>query len=205
MLCSAPLALLSRVNWGAEMNIASLLKPVGLAVALSLFGGAAQSATLTGDPSGPSSGIYCCSPWSTNLDNYLSGNVHHVLLESSDVGEVTLKFVNPTRWEAFFEYRVDSGPSLGVTPHPTIPGTFEFAFETLAPNSFAILTYLVSEHIEIRSAFGVERDWDFDWTKFAATPVPLPGALLLFGSALAGFFGFSKLRKRLSTNEPAAA
>jgi hypothetical protein len=29
------------------------------------------------------------------------------------------------------------------------------------------------------------------------TPVPLPGAVLLFGSALLGFFGFSRARKRL--------
>jgi hypothetical protein len=178
------------------MQIAHFLKPIGFSIALLLFGGAAQSATLTGDPSGPSAGIYCCSPWSTNLDNYLSGDAHHVLLESSDVGSVTLKFVNPTNWQAFFEYRVDSGPSLGVTPHPTLAGTFQYAFESLAANSTAILTFIVSEHIEIRSAFGVERDWDFDWTKFAATPVPIPGALLLLGSALAGFFGFSKLRER---------
>jgi len=185
------------------MNIASLLKPVGLAFALSLFGGAAWSATLTGEPSGPSSGIYCCSPWSTNLFNSENG-LHHVLLESSNIGSVELKFVNPTNFNAFFERRVDSG-APGPNPHPTVIGDFIFPTTMLAPNSVAVFTFLANEHIEIRSAFGPERDWDFDWTKFASTPVPLPGAVLLFGSALAGFFGFSKLRKRLSTHEPAAA
>jgi len=37
------------------------------------------------------------------------------------------------------------------------------------------------------------------------TPVPVPAALVLFGSALAGFFGFGKLRKRFSAREPAVA
>ena len=35
------------------------------------------------------------------------------------------------------------------------------------------------------------------------TPVPLPAALVLFGSALAGFFGFSRLRERF--RRPAVA
>jgi len=37
------------------------------------------------------------------------------------------------------------------------------------------------------------------------TPVPIPAALILFGSALAGFFGFGKLRKRFAAREPATA
>jgi len=37
------------------------------------------------------------------------------------------------------------------------------------------------------------------------TPVPLPAALVPFGSALAGFFSFSRLRERLFNRMPATA
>ena len=189
------------------MNIAGLLKPIGLVVALSLFGSSAWSATLTGDPSTPSVGTYPAGqlPWSTNLANYLSGDFHHVLLVSSDVGEVTLKFVNPEPYNVNFETRLDGVVLLAGTPHALMAGDFTYPNYTLAGLTEIIMTFTVNGYIEIRSALGPERDGDFDWTRFDAIPVPLPGALLLFGSALAGFFGFSKLRKRLSTHEPAAA
>ena len=92
------------------------------------------------------------------------------------VGEVDLEFVNNTNSLAFFEYRED-GQKVGTTSHPVVtddvihPGVSVDGRDEDYPVT-VIKTFKVDQKVEIRLALGGERDWDFDWTAFAAAPAP---------------------------------
>lgn len=126
---------------------------------------------------------------------HFDGGFHYVELIDSGPGYVELRFV-ATSWPSWFEYRIDDvSPSSG-TAHPTIAG--EFIHPNVAVSAGNSTTRIFSgSFVDIRSAFGPERDWDFDWTRFnipAVAPVPLPAGLPLLVAGL-GLFGVLRVRR----------
>ncbi|MBN2203169.1 MAG: hypothetical protein JW700_03215 [Candidatus Aenigmarchaeota archaeon] len=120
----------------------------------------------------PSSGNYVFP--STNEDNKNGENVYrpgvigpHVNLVSAGLGEVTLQFVNPNKYLACFEYMTDGGdPSqiqVDENYHPDVTDMYPYVCLT---NDVTEMIIPASEFVEVRSIFGGERDWDFDWTRF---------------------------------------
>lgn len=102
-----------------------------------------------------------------------SGIGPHVNVVSTGVGEVTLEFVMPQTYLGCFEYRSDGEPSQygNIYPHPVIIGDFYYHYKCINNTTFT-KTFYADEYVEVRSAFGGERDWDFDWTRFNVLPEP---------------------------------
>lgn len=112
---------------------------------------------------------------STNDENRTNGHPHVNLL-STDVGEVTLEFVNNTNSLAYFEVRVDGELPTGNS-HPVVGGNIYTENSVCVDNraiphqdciagSEAQVTFSADEKVEVRLALGGERDWDFDWVTF---------------------------------------
>ncbi len=101
----------------------------------------------------------------------------YVDLVEATIGMVTLNFINPNNYSACFEYRADGNTSqaLGsVNPNPAIPDRYPSVCLT---NDTEERTFSANEYLEVRSVFGAERDWDFDWTRFDVlidVPYPVP-------------------------------
>lgn len=109
---------------------------------------------------------------STN-DQNRTLNRPHVNLVSSGFGEVSLRFINNTNSQAFFEVRKD-GVQTGTTPHPVVTGSTIHSGGISVDNrssanpkvSTVDRTITATSKVEIRLALGGERNWDFDWTSF---------------------------------------
>lgn len=146
---------------------------------------AAIAEPITGTPVGSS------FPWTPNSTNALDyaqqvpGRIGQVapfvLFNSSSAGSVTLDFYNFASGLAFFERRID-GIETGTTAHPIVLGDTIHSGTSVASGSVITRTFLATSYVDIRLALGGERDWDFNWTRFAvgaAETVPEPDALFL--------------------------
>lgn len=103
---------------------------------------------------------------STNDANRAAGGPH-VNVVDTDIGEVTLEFVNPKSYVVCFEYRTDGDTSQAIDStnyNPAVDDLYPFFCMT---NDTRQMTFTPDEYVEVRSTFGAERDWDFDWTAFA--------------------------------------
>jgi hypothetical protein len=168
---------------------------LGGLVALVISAGTASAIPDLGTPSSdPSFGTYCCGPASTNENNYNNG-WHYATLSDSGVGFVELDLVNPTGFSAYFEYRADGEASQygNIYAHPTVAGDYYYYYIEVTANSTLTQSFAANEYLEVRSAFGPERDYDFDWTRFDAQAVPAPAALPVL---LIGFGAVGLMRRR---------
>lgn len=99
----------------------------------------------------------------------------HVNVVNDDIpGEITLAFVNPKNYVACFEYRTDGDLSQDVgtsNPNPAVADRYPHLCVT---NSTIEQTFYASDYIEVRSNFGGERNWDFNWTSFDVLPPAAP-------------------------------
>ena len=104
----------------------------------------------------------------------------HVNEVAKGPGTVTLEFVNPTYWLAFFEYRID-GQTDGSVAHPVVTGDVihpavcvegDVNFEPPCEPDVITRTFSAEATVEVRLALGGERDWDFDWTEFTVGAAP---------------------------------
>ena len=116
-----------------------------------------------------------------------------VLFDSNDAGHVTLEFNNPSTVNAYFEYRIDGVVLTSGTSHYFITGDYVYPWLSRSSGSTPLLqTFTASDMVEIRSAFGPENDWYFDWTAFSVAEVPIPGAVWLLGCGLVGLVGLRR-------------
>ena len=173
-------------------KVRMMVAGMGAILALVISAGTASAIPDTGTPSpNPSfDGTYCCNPANTNVENYQQG-YHYVSLNDSGAGFVELNFVNPTNFPAYFEYRIDGNVLTSGTPHYTIADDYVYDFVSVGANNNLIQSFSANNFVEVRSAFGPERDYDFDWTRFNAAAVPVPATLpiLLIGMGAIGVMG----------------
>lgn len=120
---------------------------------------------------------------STNQQNKDAGNPY-VELVSSNYNTVALKYVNTKSTAVWFEYRVDAAaPGTGQynpcrVGNVSLPSAcngkryiaaddYSYASVQVAGNSNVVRTYNnVQNQVSVRSTFGPERNWDFDWINF---------------------------------------
>lgn len=123
---------------------------------------------------------------STNQQNRTNGNPY-VELVSSNYNTVVLKYVNPRPQTVWFEYRVDTAaPGTGQygpcrIGNISLPAAcngkrylaaddYSFASVSVAGSSSVTRTYTnVQNQVSVRSTFGPERNWDFDWVSFTTS------------------------------------
>ena len=96
---------------------------------------------------------------------------------SGTPGTITLEFVNPTYWLAYFEYRID-GVEVAVLPvhgylddvqYPGVCVEGDVDYLGCEPDVIT-LTFPANAMVEVRLALGGETDWFFDWTTFYVVP-----------------------------------
>jgi hypothetical protein len=100
----------------------------------------------------------------------------HVNLLSTGPGTVTLEFVNPRPFYAFFEYRIDGITPEGRPAHEIVIGDVQYPGVGLdnrgaATEMRVTRTFEAASRVEIRHALGAEQDWYFDWVTFTVGPV----------------------------------
>ncbi len=100
-----------------------------------------------------------------NDQNRLNDN-SHVNFVKATTTSVTLEFVNPDNFSMCFEYRTDGDTSqvIGTNP-PGYPLPERYPYLCLA-NSTEERTFTPNQYVEVRSAFGAESDYFFDWLRF---------------------------------------
>ena len=116
---------------------------------------------------------------STNEQNMLNGDPY-VTNVSQGIGNVTLMFVNTHNFPVCFEYRTDGDTSQalnGSNYNPAIPDLYPYTCLYTAGNE--TMTFNASNYVEVRSVFGAERDYDFNWTRFDVLQPPTKAEVLL--------------------------
>jgi hypothetical protein len=124
----------------------------------------------------------------------------YVSLVSSTADTVTVKFVNHTNSQAFFEVRkdgVEAGSDRPLHYNPCKPSTnplpkaclglkylsdneryyaggisVDNRLSQVVRTSERTETFSINSSLEVRLALGGERDWDFDWTPFYVLQAP---------------------------------
>jgi hypothetical protein len=91
----------------------------------------------------------------------------------ASIGEVTLEFVMPHDYPACFEYRRDGDTSEAIDDEHYNPWLDDDLYPFVCLQGESVTEkFEVDEYVEVRLAFGAERDWDFDWTRIDAAPAP---------------------------------
>ena len=107
--------------------------------------------------------------WNKNGTNPIRPGVigPHVNLVEAGVGYVILEFNMPESYVACFEYRTngDTSQASGDNYNPDIDDGL-YPFYCVSGPDTRTETIYANDYVEIRSVFGGERDWDFDWTRF---------------------------------------
>jgi hypothetical protein len=110
--------------------------------------------------------------WNRDGENPIrSGIGPHVNLISADFDKITLEFVMPYSYWACFEYRSDGDTSQAIDDNHYNPNLDDNLYKYVCLNNETIeKTIEANKYVEVRLAFGGERDWDFDWTSFYVSP-----------------------------------
>jgi hypothetical protein len=85
----------------------------------------------------------------------------------SAANKVDITFVNPNPYYACFEYRTNGDTSQATGRpnfNPEIPDLYPYV--CLASVGSSKMSFKFVSKVEVRSVFGGERDWDFNWTTF---------------------------------------
>jgi hypothetical protein len=104
-----------------------------------------------------------CLP-NTNAFNS-NNNLPFVERVSGTANSVTLRFVNPTQFLAFYEIRIDGEMLTCGEPHETITGDWEYPGVCVGgpcQPSPQTRTYTADSTVEVRFALGPENDWFFE-------------------------------------------
>jgi hypothetical protein len=92
---------------------------------------------------------------------------------SNGVGSVTLEFVSTRSFYSCFEYRTDGDESQAIDDEHFNPELDDVLYPyTCVNNSTTQIEISASEYVEVRLAFGAEKDERFDWTRFEVPPGP---------------------------------
>lgn len=141
--------------------------------------------TVTGDVVSPTPYAYP----STNEDNETNGH-GYVEFISATPSDITLDFVNPDSYVMCFEYRTDGDTGEILTENggenyntAVLDGLYPYY---CLNDETETHTILADEYVEVRSAFGAERDTDFDWTRFYVAEPKIETAIEITGDTSAG-------------------
>lgn len=113
---------------------------------------------------------------STNAENCANDNACVAVVDTAP-GEVTLQFDNPDSYAVCFEFRTDGDTSQATGDpnfNPAVEDLYPFLCTGGRSPQTVVETFTAEEFVEIRSAFGAERDQDFDWTRFDVGEAPQP-------------------------------
>jgi hypothetical protein len=153
-------------------------------VSLSLSTALAVNSLLAGVPIFNTADAATLDPFpSTNTLNESSGQPY-VELASSSATEVELRLINPKNKSYWFEVRKDNevspytskhGPCrVGAEPLSTsctgrylAADDYSYPSVMVAAGSTVVKSYSINSNVAVRSTFGPERKWDFDWTTFS--------------------------------------
>jgi hypothetical protein len=119
-----------------------------------------QENTPTGDPLASTSTVFP----STNEANLGLGWAH-VTFADVGVGTVTLDLNQPRTFLACFEFRIDDEAPSGNPNFNTDVTDGLWDFICLNAES-STETFSAVSHVDVRMAFGAEKDERFDWTRF---------------------------------------
>lgn len=130
---------------------------------------------------------------STNATNLSLGNPY-VEEVSKTPTSVTLRFVNPKSFTVWFERRIDNAPSTLTAKYgpcrvgnPSLPSAcagkryleeddLSYPSVSVPANTSTLRTFTATSNVAVRSTFGPERSWDFDWTTFNVLTPPVASA-----------------------------
>lgn len=145
------------------------------------------SATLTTEKIG---GVGLTGPYQSFYDYEIIGTGGQTTFTLVDAVPDTLQ----VRYFVYEDSNDTEGEiGLGTKLLETVPYITDISNTSTSASPFFSLFLAAGEQFVLRINKNVDGGWDSISTQISA--VPLPGAALLFGTALAGFFGFSNRRK----------
>jgi len=142
---------------------------------------------------------------STNDINRTNG-WSHVDVVSTDVGEVTLEFIQPRDFWACFEYRTDGDTTqkIGDDNYNSDITDGLYPYTCLSTIDSETMTIQANEYVEVRMVFGGETDERFDWTRFDVLAAPTKADVLMGSGVLGkGLENAPGLQKPFNSNSQA--
>ena len=107
---------------------------------------------------------------STNDQNRTNGWAH-VDQVSVGIGTTNLKFISTRSFYSCFEYRTDGDTSQKIDDTNYNADVTDGLYPYQCVNNSTITqTIAAHQYVEVRLAFGAERDERFDWTRFDVLP-----------------------------------